>query len=190
MTDELPEVVRPGGPPSPFGRANDRAATLLRRADFAAFYRAEVGRLVGFVMKIGAGEHEAAEAAQAALAHAWTAWDSIHSNRRAWVRTVAVREFYRQTPRHEFSCFAVPDRPGLFWPETIVEISERARAAQDLLSGLPTMQRHVMAWIADGFTTAEIARATGRTEPAIRKNLQRARDTLKARLAEDQGGIR
>jgi DNA-directed RNA polymerase specialized sigma24 family protein len=99
-----------------------------------------------------------------------------------------MREFYRQIPRHEFPSATVPDRPILLSPDIVVEISERARAVQELLAGLPTMQRHVMAWTADGFSIAEIARATGRNEAAVRKNLQRARDTLKTRLAESQGG--
>lgn len=170
-------------PPSPSKRLS-----AARDAEFSEFYRAEVSRVMGFVMKIGATEHEAAEATQAAFTHALANWRSIHSNRRAWVRTVAIRQFYRQIPVREFPSATVPEPPTMLSPETIVETSERTKTAHELLAGLPPTQRHTMAWTADGFSAAEIAGFTGKTEAAVRKNLQRARDTLKRRLRETDGG--
>lgn len=192
MSDEqsgayVPGTTKRSGIRPPAASESDRAATL-RLAEFSAFYRSEVGNLAWFIMKIGATYHEATEAAQAAMAHAWAAWESIHSNRHAWVRTVAIREFYRQSPKSVDPRATVPDRPVLLSPDVVVEISERARAAQELLAELPTTQRHVMAWTADGYAIAEIAHATGSNEAAVRKNLQRARDALKRRLAEGRGG--
>jgi RNA polymerase sigma factor (sigma-70 family) len=190
VSDERAGADAPGiGTRPPVVRIPDRFSTI-RRMEFARFYRSEVSRLVGFIVKIGANEHEAAEAAQAAFTQAWVAWESIHTNPRAWVRTVAMREFYRQIPRREFPSASVPDRPVLLSADAVVEASERTKAARELLAELPTTQRHVIAWTADGFSVAEIAKETGRSEAAVRKNLQRARDTLKRRLAENQGGAR
>nr|WP_042197496.1 sigma-70 family RNA polymerase sigma factor [Kibdelosporangium sp. MJ126-NF4]CEL23001.1 WhiB-type transcriptional regulator [Kibdelosporangium sp. MJ126-NF4]CTQ90141.1 WhiB-type transcriptional regulator [Kibdelosporangium sp. MJ126-NF4] len=158
------------------------------RDAFTEFYCAEVKPLVRFVMKIGATEHEAADAAQAALIQAWTDWDSIHTTPRAWARTVATREFHRLRAGPETPHEAIPDRPELLSPESVVIISERTRAALDMLNTLPPVQREVLAWKADGFTIAEIAQGTAcRTEAAVRKNLQRARASLRALLAEGEG---
>lgn len=190
MSDERAGEDAPGsGTRTTVLRGMDRIRPR-KRMEFAAFYRSEAGRLVGFVVKLGATEHEAAEAAQSAFTHAWAKWDSIHTNPRGWVRTVATREFYQQIPRREMPIARVPDRPVLLSPDTVVETSERTRAVHELLAGLPPAQRLIMAWTADGFSTAEIAMATGKTEAAVRKNLQRARHTLKTQLAENQGGAK
>ncbi|MBE1463341.1 RNA polymerase sigma factor [Kibdelosporangium phytohabitans] len=158
-----------------------------QRAVFAEFYRAEVKPLVRFVMKIGASEHEAADAAQTALTQAWTHWYALKQPR-AWIRTVATREFWRLRQDPETPHAAIPDRAELLSPETIVVISERTKAALAMLHRLPPLQRAVLAWSADGFSNAEIAQRTGcRTEVAVRKNLQRARANLRALLAEGEG---
>ena len=83
--------------------------------------------------------------------------------------------------------------PELSCPSIRTELSAHpdffmSAGTQELLARLPITQRHILAWKADGFSTAEIALLTEKTEATVRKNLQRARDTLKARLAERQGG--
>lgn len=164
----------------------------IREGNFADFYRDEVHRVVGFLMKLGASEQEAVESTQAAFVWAWVSRRSIRTNRRAWVRTVATREFYRSMPQREITTAAVPDLPTPLSPETTVEISERTKVVHDMLMSLPLSQRIAMAWTADGFSVTEIAKATSTTPAAVRKNLQRARAAMKLLLARrnDEGGAR
>jgi hypothetical protein len=104
VDDDLPRTDAPGvarhRDPA-HDVATDAADAGQREAEFAAFYRTEAGKLVGFVMNAaGANHHDAADAAQNALMQGWTVWDAL-TNPRAWVRTVAIRQFYRSVPKRE-----------------------------------------------------------------------------------------
>jgi RNA polymerase sigma factor (sigma-70 family) len=164
-----------------------QAADAARRAEFACCYRHEIAKLVGFVTKIGATYQEAADAAQTAFLEMWRKWDSV-DERRAWLRTVATRAYYRSIPDREVVTDNVPDYPFLLTPELQVVTSERTKEAHELLQILPPTQRLVMAWKADGFSIREIAHQLGCTESAVRQNLCRARTTLKERLKSGSGG--
>jgi RNA polymerase sigma factor (sigma-70 family) len=64
-----------------------------------------------------------------------------------------------------------------------VEIKEQTRFVLQVLRSLPPQQRAVMAWTIDGFTPAEIAEQLECDPAAVRKNLQRARESLKRTLS-------
>ena len=76
--------------------------------DFAACYRSEKLPLVRFLMNHGATQHEAHDIAQETFTQAWQHWSSIRAPR-AWLRTVALREFYRGLPRREAPVDPLPD---------------------------------------------------------------------------------
>lgn len=171
-------------PPAPIGRSQANLAT-----EFTHVYFNEARKVVGFLMTIGATQHEAADAAQQAFELAWRKWWDIR-NPVAWLRTVAIRMYFRQIPKHEILTDTPPDRPILLSPAVEVEITEQTEAMLELLAILPTRQRLVIALKADGLSTAEIADALGMTAEAIRQNLHRARRRLKDHLNTCQGGAR
>lgn len=106
----------------------------------------------------------------------------------AWLRTVAIRMYFRQITTHEVLTDTPPDRPVLLSPAVKVEITEKTQAMLELLAVLPIRQRLVIALKADGLSTAEIADALGMTAEATRQNLHRARRRLKDYLNPCQGG--
>jgi RNA polymerase sigma factor (sigma-70 family) len=165
---------------------DDRVSDELRRKLFSEFYRTEFTALVGFVMKaVGATVHEGTDAAQAALTEAWAKWGTLF-NPPAWVRTVAIRAYYRSVPSGEVSLDRHPEALNLVAVDTPIELSERTAAAHALLELLPPAQRIVLAYSTDGFSDAEIAAELGKSPEAIRQNRHRARKTLKS-LLQAQG---
>src|SRR5580700_6894004 len=125
----------------------------LRNVEFAQFFRAEHKRLIRFVMATGAGGDEAAEIAQVTFVKAFESWDVIRVPR-AWIRRVAVNELAaaRQAARRE--------------------------TPQAALQELPPRQRQVMAWIIDGFGSAEIACELGVSPESVRQSHAKARKNL------------
>ena len=191
MKDDLPRTDAPGvtrrRDPA-HDVAADAAAAFQREAEFVAFYRAEIGKLVGFVINAaGANYHDAADAAQNALMQAWTVWDSL-TNPRAWVRTVAIRQFYRSAPKREIPTDTPPDCPVLETPDVPLKLSEQTEAAHRLLDILPAKQRIVFTLSREGISNKEIANELEMTEAAVRQNLHRARTALKQRLEISKEG--
>lgn len=145
-------------------------------------YRAELAGLVRHVMFHGASTEQAWDAAQSAFSQAYPVWSRIRVPR-AWLRTVAVRAYWRS---------AVPETPTDAPPEhpdpasdrglTPVELGEQERLVLRALAGLPVKQRQVMAWTIDGYAPAEIADALGEDPAAVRQNLRRARKNLASTL--------
>jgi len=70
--------------------------TEFSTVEFAAFYTSEMRPLIRHVMRAvpGADMHQAADAAQSAFMQAYQTWSTIR-HPRAWLRTVAVREYHR-----------------------------------------------------------------------------------------------
>jgi RNA polymerase sigma-70 factor (ECF subfamily) len=160
------------------------------RAAFAELYRADITRLVGFLMSAyGADADEAWDAAQTAFARAWQHWSSIHTSPRAWLRTTAHRVFLRQVPdRHDRLGRAVPDRPDVaLTPEQIVLLTDSTARLRDLFQALPPAQRVALALQLDGFTYPEIAEIVDQKEGAVRQNVSRAKARIRSRL---EGGTR
>lgn len=172
VSSDVPEAMVP--PMSVHERA------VMSTEEFSELYLAEMPRLVWFVMKHGANAVEAADAAQAAFVVAWESREHIHKPR-AWLRTVAVREYFRR-PASEICVDAIPEHADLIASADAAEIGEQELAVTKVLTELPMKQRQAMAWHYDGFTHEEIAREMGVTEDAVRQNLHRARARLKAAL--------
>jgi RNA polymerase sigma factor (sigma-70 family) len=148
---------------------------------FCVFYVVELPKLVGFVMKATkATVDDAADAAHSALAEAWEKWDTLR-NPRAWVRTVAIRMYYRSSPRREVP---LDDRRAVNLVAADVEFSPSGQTAAvlALLDLLPPTQRIVLAYSTEGFSDSEIAALLDKSVEAVRQNRHRARTTLKAHL--------
>lgn len=162
------------------------------RAEFGECYRAEITRLVGFLMAAGADADEAWDAAQTAFARAWEQWSSIHTNPRAWLRTTSYRVFLRQVPdRESRRGRAAPDKPDVaLTPEQMAQLAQSTAAVRELLGGLPYAQRVALALRMDGFSYDDIAEITDKTEAAARQNVSRAKAALRARLTVAEGGTR
>jgi RNA polymerase sigma factor (sigma-70 family) len=156
-------------------------------AEFEAFYRAELGRLVAFLLYHGAPLAEAADVAQDAMVQAFGAWSRIE-NPKAWVRTVAGRTFLRRlTAVKETPAEDVPEpTPPLRSPSPAEEWEQRHEILR-LLGSLPARQRQVMAWTFDDFTPTEIAEILGMEPAAVRQNLHRARTSLATHLDAARG---
>ena len=165
------------------GRRWDGLGVTGSDEDFAAVYRAELAGLVRHVMFHGASLDQAWDAAQSAFSQAYPVWSRIRVPR-AWLRTVAVRAYWRSAVP-ETPTDALPDQPdpasgqGL----TPVELGEQERLVLRALAELPVKQRQVMAWTIDGYAPTEIAEALGEDPAAIRQNLRRARKNLASTLA-------
>ncbi|MFF5720731.1 RNA polymerase sigma factor [Streptomyces buecherae] len=158
------------------------AADEGTREDFARYYRQHRAGLTRFVMRHGAGPHEAADAAQAAFIEAFRSWHHI-DHRAAWLRTVALRMFLRQSVRPEEELTdAAPERAVGCGPLEAVVLREQQARVYAALGRLPGKQRQVMAWYLDGISTDEMAAALEMTPAAVRQNLARARAHLRQHL--------
>jgi RNA polymerase sigma-70 factor (ECF subfamily) len=80
---------------------------------------------------------------------------------------------HRETPQDTLPEKAVPVSTAL-----AVELGEEGREVLMALDTLPLKQREVMAWIIDGFGSAEIARGLGVTPESVRQNYAKARKNL------------
>jgi len=136
----------------------------------------------------GANVYEAWDAAQTALIEAWLKWDRI-DNPAGFVRKVAVRAFLRGTPNRKFASDApVPDSAdAMLTPELVAELTESTARARSLLRDIPITQRLHFALHLDGFSTEEIAELTGKSSDAVRKNVYRAKTTLKKKITTRGG---
>jgi len=67
----------------------------VANVEFDAFYHAERGSVVRFVMFLGADPDTAEDATQTAFTRAFTMWPTIRFPQ-AWVRKVAQNEYFGQ----------------------------------------------------------------------------------------------
>lgn len=205
-------VMDPGDEPPPFdsavgwrssvpdsgmdpARSTDSAARTPPLTDaqveaFSDFYRSDVRDLVVFVRVQGATWAEAADAAQEAMIKAYRRWGSL-TRPKAWVRTVATREFIRhRVDLREDSTPQIPEPTSALLRDPAASAAAEAAEEfhiQQLLDQLPSRQRQVLAWTYDGYTPTEIAEQLSTphhslTPDAVRASLKLARRTLAQQL--------
>ncbi len=160
----------------------DAAASMLRE-EWDASYRAEMPRLIRYLMKCfgDSGMHDAADAAQGAFAELFANWRTVRSPR-AWLRTVAFRQMLRQHASPEYPLEVLGQEPAAVPASVRLELREETQAVLGQLRQLPLAQRQVLALIYDQFSYGEIAQITGTSEDAVRKNAERARRKMKELL--------
>ena len=157
--------------------------------EFATCYYAEMPALIRFLVKCGAGPDDAADAAQEAFTELFLRWHSVRCPR-PWLRQVAFRAFLHQPVRGTVPLDDTPDLPDAAREGDRFDFRDEAQVVLDLLDLLPTTQRAVLALHYDQFPTRDIAQILGLTQAAVRKNLERARATLKQLLDLSGGDLR
>lgn len=171
--------------------AQHRPAVLnrpaVRRDDFEAFYTREMRAVSVFLIHQGATPYEAADAAHEAIAKLLPdQWRTLE-HPRAWLRVTAQRCYWRQDHCRTSPVDPVPDRPGGTCPVAEVVLTDTQQRVVDALQQLAPGRRTVMAWLLDGFDSAEIAQMLAMTPAAVRQNICRARKDLIAILDLDKG---
>jgi RNA polymerase sigma factor (sigma-70 family) len=150
-------------------------------AEFAAFYRGFLPRLVAFLRWQGVPLVEAVDIAQETMTRAYQRWTMIEYPQ-AWARRVASRMWARRLADTVEDLVAeVTEQPSLL---TVTDITawEQRHDVLRLLDRLPPRQRQVLAWTLDGYTPTEIGTELNMTAEAVRASLAKARRTLAAYL--------
>jgi len=157
----------------------DSAASVLRE-EWDACYRAEMPRLIRYLMKCfgDSDMRDAADAAQSAFTELFANWTTVR-NPRPWLWTVAFRQMLRQNASPGYPLDMLRREPGTAPASAWLELREETQAVLARLRQLPLAQRQVLALIYDQFSYAEIAQITGTSEDAVRKNAERARRKMK-----------
>jgi RNA polymerase sigma factor (sigma-70 family) len=150
--------------------------TCVLQRSWGDLYKAEMPRLVRYLVKCfgDSGTRDAEDAAHNAFVELFTNWDTIRSPR-AWLRKVAFRQMLRQNARAEYPLDVLREEPDTVSASERLELREGTQAILRWLRQLPLAQRQVLALIYDEFSYSEIAQIMGISEPAVRKNAERAR---------------
>jgi RNA polymerase sigma factor (sigma-70 family) len=160
----------------------DSAASMLR-AEWDACYRAEMPRLIRYLMKCfgDSDMRDAADAAQSAFTELFANWHAVR-NPRAWLRTVAFRQMLRQNASTGYPLDALRQEPITVSASARLDLREETQAVLGRLRQLPLAQRQVLALIYDQFSYNEIAQIMNISEAAVRKNAERARRKMSGLL--------
>jgi len=153
-------------------------------AEFSAFYKQSVPRLVAFLRWQGASLSDAADCVQEAMAQAYRQWSTIHDPH-AWCRQVVSR-LYVQRLASLVEPVTDPGTAGssLFARDADWDGLEKRHRVSFLLEQLPARQRQVMAWTYDGSTPTEIAKVLKTTPGAVIDGLNKIPATLKILLGK------
>jgi RNA polymerase sigma factor (sigma-70 family) len=153
---------------------------------FESFYEEFRASVYRALRVAGARPEEADDATAEAFARALVAWNVVarHPNPRAWVMTVALREYWAAWRRWEARVTHVSvemaPQPG---PELAIDPH-----LIHMIGLLPARQREVVA-LRDlcGFNTNETADVLGIRQGTVTNLLYRAHETLRAKLGDTRG---
>ncbi len=146
---------------------------------FVSFFQQRFSRITILLIAMGASRADAEDATQEAMILAWQQWDSIREPA-AWIRTVAVRAFWRHVgtqPDRTVQLEDISSEPTID-PDLGMFALEQQHILR-LLRGLPSEQRTVAALSYDGLSCEEIAELTGKSSATVRSNLRHARRALR-----------
>jgi RNA polymerase sigma-70 factor (ECF subfamily) len=152
---------------------------------FAEFYQAVFGRLVGQLVLVTGDLHEAEDIAQDALTRAAARWSRLrdYDLPEAWVRRVAVNLTIsnRRRTRRRLGVLA-----GLQAPR-VPAVSEDAVALVEALQRLPVRHRQALVphYLLD-LPVEEAARSLGVPAGTVKSWLARGRKALAAQLGEEE----
>jgi RNA polymerase sigma factor (sigma-70 family) len=130
---------------------------------------------------MGASRVDAEDATQEAMFLAWQQWESLDSPA-AWVRTVAVRIFWRSARAQGLREAATDKGTAAEQSAVDADLVVFTEEQQDILRRLrelPKVQRTVFALYYDGLSCEEIADLLAKTPATVRSNLRHARQSLK-----------
>jgi RNA polymerase sigma factor (sigma-70 family) len=133
-----------------------------------------------YLIKSGAGEPEAQDAAQEAMTQLYTSWDKVGSHR-AWVRRAAFSCYLRQKRKvhkeTQVSDLTTCETP----PAAVANDScwEEQLRVVCVFRHLPQGQRQVAALFYDGLSLTEISEVVGKPISTVRSLLRHDRKRLK-----------
>jgi RNA polymerase sigma factor (sigma-70 family) len=150
----------------------------LTEDGFALFFQQRFSRTVILLVTMGASRADAEDATQEAMILAWRQWESIREPT-AWVRTVAVRTFWKQANRQANQTEPLEAAAEPTADSDLSIFAEEQQEILRLLRELPTGQRTVAALYYDGLSCDEIAELIGKPPATVRSNLRHARTALR-----------
>jgi RNA polymerase sigma factor (sigma-70 family) len=156
---------------------------------FATCYQAEMPALIGFLLTCGATRYEAADVAQEAFIELFEHWQAVR-NPKSWLRTVAFRFFLRRPASSALPLTECQEAASQLSISSRFDFREEEQFVLNVFRLLPTAQRAVLALHYDQFETREIADILNMNKAAVRKNLERARATLKEFLDRNGNQLR
>lgn len=179
----VPDIPSPNQPNDSIRNETYDYAADVSQVEWADCYRSEMSYLVRYLMHTfnEASVSDAADAAHEAFGELLSRWKTV-GNRRAWLRTVAFRKMLRRPARAEDPLESLQDDPAGAAASAYLDLNEEEQAVRTAIGQLPMKQRQVFALHFDGFSYPEIAEILQITEAAARKNMERARATLKELL--------
>jgi RNA polymerase sigma-70 factor (ECF subfamily) len=163
------------------------------REDFEAFYRANLEVVLAFCFARTGDAELAADLAAESFAAALTARDAYSPHRgsaRQWLLGIAAHKTIDALRRGHVERRAQQQLGigQITWSEDDLEYVTRVdpRPLEQLLAELPADQRQaIRAHVVDELEYREIARATGVSEPAMRKRVSRGLAALRRQLTKE-----
>ncbi|GLY80066.1 RNA polymerase sigma factor [Actinoallomurus iriomotensis] len=157
------------------------AQSDLTPENFDDYFRFDLPRLIRFTVRLGASLPEAEDVAQQAMLDVFRHWDDVTAPA-AYTRTAATRIYLRGRKNAKREHEAVQRS----WIQETKELAfdGDVQYVMNMLAGLPTDQREIMAWAIDGYGPSEIAELTGRTAATVRSQLRHARRKLAQTIAQ------
>jgi RNA polymerase sigma factor (sigma-70 family) len=159
------------------------SVSSVSRVEWVTCYKTEMPYLTRYLIKCfdNIDIRDAADAAHSAFAELFRVWDTVRYPR-AWLRKVAYREMLRLPVKSEYPLDMLDQEPALISASDQLELGDEEQAVLAALRKLPLAQRQVLALLYDQFSYREIAEIMNMTEPAVRKNAERARARMKELL--------
>ncbi|MFI1241076.1 RNA polymerase sigma factor [Nocardia salmonicida] len=182
MTDE-PDQIAADFRTSPPRADTSRTIEYLQAEEFSAFYRANIAKLVGFLVTQGARMADATDIAQETMIKLWESWSTIDSPM-AWSRVVAGRELVRRLVAVEEDHIDETEHSVLLGTASDIDDWVQCDDYQRVLAALPPRQRQVLVWSTEGYSPAEIAIQLNLNAATVRSNLRKARRAVALHLAK------
>lgn len=157
----------------------------MDREQFTALVKGEQGQLRRFLLALCCGDGDSADdIAQESLVKAYLSSDNYKDNGQftAWIYKIAYRTFldYKRSSRQH-----MPLEQAGNISDTSME-SDSAFRYQELyaaLNGLPPKERTaILLFYINGYSIKEISQITDISEDAVKKQLSRGRDHIKAQI--------
>lgn len=167
-------------------RAENRRPIPL---EYEGFFRDHYRKLIQVVLYMGATMPEAEDAVQDAMAAVLHRWEGTE-NPAAYARRVAERSFIKSRQRSlgriRIRLIAkVPAAQQEGYHDAGITDLEATEQCMQMLMLLTPWERAAMALYFDGHTCVEIAEMSGKTEAAVRKALQRARERIQNAMRQE-----
>ncbi len=158
------------------------------RKEYLDLHEQEYRPVVAFLMTCGAVIQDAEDAAQEAFLDLWRltqrpgGWEGIETPR-GWIRRVALRKYYRfQKEGGLRVVMDLTDAYPLDGRDDHSELTVQTEFVRATLRELDADTRIVMAFLIDGFKSAEIARLVGTTDQKVRDLIKKGRKALRTEL--------